>query len=146
MEILTTRFGPIRVESQDRVEFPRGLVGIPHLRRFVLWPDPQAPSVLWLQSTRDPSWALALVEPRLLVPTYQVRATTQQLAALQIDESREVEVYVTLNQTAQNPTVNLQAPILINRRSSLGMQLVLSDTRYPVRYALNYPAALRKSA
>jgi flagellar assembly factor FliW len=99
-----------------------------------------------LQSTRDPSWALALVEPRLLVPTYQVRATTQQLAALQIDESREVEVYVTLNQTAQNPTVNLQAPILINRRSSLGMQLVLSDTRYPVRYALNYPAALRKSA
>jgi flagellar assembly factor FliW len=146
MEILTTRFGPIRVEPQDQVEFPRGLVGIPHLRRFVLWPDPQVPSVRWLQSTRDPAWALALVEPRLVVPTYQVRATTQQLAALQIDECRQVDVYVTLNQTVQNPTVNLQAPILINRRSSLGIQLVLSDTRYPVRYALNYPAALRKSA
>jgi flagellar assembly factor FliW len=143
---MTTRFGPILVDPKDRVDFPRGLVGIPHLRRFVLWPDPQVPSVRWLQSTRDPSWALALIEPRQVVPGYQVRATAQQLAALQISESGDIEVFVTLNQTVQSSLVNLQAPILINRRRSLGMQLVLSDTRYPVRYALNYPAALRKSA
>jgi flagellar assembly factor FliW len=146
MEILTTRFGPICVEPEDRVEFPRGLVGVPHLRRFVVWNDPQVTSLRWLQSTRDPSWAFALVEPRQLVPTYQVRATPEQLAALQIAESRDIEVYVTLNRTVQSSLVNLQAPILINRRSSLGMQLVLSDTRYPVRYALNYAAVLRKSA
>lgn len=146
MEILTTRFGPIDSTPQDRFEFPRGLVGMPHLRRFVLWTDPQVRSIRWLQSTRDPSWAMALVEPRLVVPTYQVRATPEQLAALQITESTDVEVYVTLNRTVQSSMVNLQAPILINRRSSLGVQLVLSDTRYPVRYVLNYPADLRMSA
>jgi flagellar assembly factor FliW len=146
MEILTTRFGPIRVDVQDRVEFPRGLVGVPHLRRFVLWDDPQMRSLRWLQSTRDPSWAFALIEPRQVVPSYQIRATPEQLGALQITQSRDVEIYVTLNQTAQNCLVNLQAPILINRQSSLGMQLVLSDTRYPVRYALSNQAVLRKSA
>ena len=146
MEILTTRFGPIRVETQDRVEFPRGLVGIPNLRRFVVWDDPQIPSLRWLQSTRDPSWAFALIEPRQVVPSYQIRATPEQLAALQLAESRDVEIYVTLNRTAQSSMVNLQAPILINRRSSLGLQLVLSDTRYPVRYALRNLAVLRKSA
>jgi flagellar assembly factor FliW len=146
MEVLTTRFGPIQVDLQDRVEFPRGIVGMPHLRRFVIWNDPEVPAVRWLQSTREPGWALAMLEPRLVVPTYQVRATPDQLSALQITESNDVEVFVTLNRTVQSSLVNLQAPILINRRSCLGMQLVLSDTRYPVRYALNYPAALRKSA
>lgn len=146
MEILTTRFGPIRVEPQDRVEFPRGLVGISQLRRFILWNDPKAEKLVWLQSTRDPSWAFALIEPRHLVSTYQVRTTPEQLGTIQVADSRDVEVYVTLNRTVQSAMVNLQAPILINRRCALGMQLVLSDTRYPVRFVLNNPAALRKSA
>jgi flagellar assembly factor FliW len=128
------------------VEFPRGLVGVPQLRRFVLWDDPQTSQLRWLQSSRDPAWALALIEPRLVVPSYQVRATPEQLAALQIAEGQNIEIYVTLNRTVPSFMVNLQAPILINRRSSLGMQLVLSDSRYPVHYALDNPAVLRKTA
>jgi flagellar assembly factor FliW len=146
MEVMTTRFGPIRIDMQDRVEFPRGLVGVTYLRQFVLWDDPHTPSLRWLQSTRDPSWAFALIEPRQVVPSYQIRATPEQLAALNTVDTRDVEIYVTLNRTAQSSVVNLQAPILINRRNSLGMQLVLSDTRYPVRYVLRNPAVLRKSA
>mgnify|MGYP001591454758 CR=1 FL=1 len=56
MEILTTRFGPIQVEPRNRVEFPKGLVGVPHLKRFVLLNDPLTPRLTWLQSTRDPAW------------------------------------------------------------------------------------------
>ena len=146
MEILTTRFGPIQLNAQERVEFPRGLIGVPQLRRFVLLNDPQVPHLRWLQSTRDPAWAFALVEPRTIAPTYQVRATPEQLQALQIADRRDVTVYVTLNRTAQSFVANLQAPILVNRRRSLGMQLVLSDAQYPVRQEVNFPAALRKSA
>ena len=146
MEILTTRFGPIQVRPQDRVEFPKGLVGVPHLKRFVLLNDPQNPRIVWLQSTRDPAWAFALVDPRSVATTYQVRATPEQLQAIQVTDSRDVDVFVALNRTAQSVLANLQAPILINRRRALGLQLVLSDTQYPLRQVVNIPAALRKSA
>lgn len=146
MDILTTRFGPIQARPQDRVEFPKGLIGVPHLKRFVLLNDPQTPRLVWLQSTRDPAWAFALVDPRSVAPTYQVRSTPEQLQAIQVAESRDVDVFVTLNRTAQSFIANLQAPILINRRLALGLQLVLSDTQYPLRQVVNFPAALRKSA
>ena len=146
MEVLTTRFGPIQVQPQNRVEFPKGLVGVPHLKRFVLLNDPQTPRLVWLQSTRDPAWAFALVDPRSVAPTYQVRSAPEQLQAIQVANSRDVDVFVALNRTAQNFLANLQAPILINRRLALGLQLVLSDTQYPLRQVVNFPAALRKSA
>ena len=146
MEILTTRFGPVTIRLEDRVEFPRGLVGVPHLRRFVTIRDPKVSGLTWLQSTRDPAWALALVSPRSFVTGYQVRSTPEHLQTIQVADSRDVDVYVTLNRTVQSYSVNLQAPILINRQRSIGMQLVLSDAQYSVRHLVNLGAELRKSA
>jgi len=80
------------------------------------------------------------------VATYQVRATPEQLQAIQVADGRDINVFVTLNRTAQSFIANLQAPILINRRLALGLQLVLSDTQYPLRQVVNFTAALRKSA
>jgi len=146
VEILTTRFGPITIAALDRVEFPRGLVGVPQLKRFVLVRDPQLARLFWLQSTRDPAWAFALIEPRAVDSGYQVRTTPEQLAALQVGDAREIEVFVTLNRTAKDTLANLQAPILINRRRSLGVQLVVPDSQYAVRHVVGFSTAMRKSA
>ena len=146
MDIPTTRFGPVTVGPQDRVEFPAGLVGLPQLKRFVMICDPQVPGLVWLQSTRDPAWALALVPPRLIVPDYQVRASAEQLRPIEVQDSQEIDVYVILNRTVRQATANLQAPVLINRRRSLGVQLVLSDSLYEMRHVVNWVAELRMSA
>lgn len=146
MEIMTTRFGPIRAQAQDRVEFPLGLVGLRHLKRFVAVRDPQTPNLRWLQSTRDPAWALALVAPRAVLADYQIRATADELASIQVEDRRDVDIYVILNRSAGVLTANMQAPVLINRRRALGMQLVLSDAHYQVRQLINLGASLKKSA
>ena len=146
MEVLTTRFGPVPFAPENRVEFPTGLVGVPQLKRFVLIRDPKVANLTWLQSTRDPAWAMALMPPRLIVLGYQARASLDQLRPIQATESRNVDVFVTLNRTVQHVTANLQAPILINRRNNLGVQIVLSDSQYDVRHVINQQAALRKSA
>ncbi len=146
MDVLTTRFGPISVRPEDVIEFPKGLVGIPQLRRFVLLRDSETNGLCWLQSARDPAWALAIVAPRTIEPTYQIRASIDQLAGIQAADARDVDVYVTLNRSVQNYFANMQAPIAINRRLKLGVQLVLSDARYAVRHIVGIGAALRKSA
>jgi flagellar assembly factor FliW len=146
VEIITTRFGPVTVAEDARVEFPAGLVGVPQLKRYVTIRDPQVPALTWLQSIRDPAWALALMSPRSALPDYQVRATLEQLQPIQVSDSRDVDVYVTLNRTVQSITANLQAPILINRRRGLGVQLVLAESRYDMRHVIKLVAVLRKSA
>ena len=146
MQILTTRFGPVIVGPQDRVEFPAGLVGVPQLKRFVTIRDPHVPGITWLQSTRDPAWAFALVSPRSFLPDYQVRASVEQLRPIEVQDSQDIDVYAILNRTARQVTANLQAPVLINRRRSLGVQLVLSDSLYELRHAVNPVAELRMSA
>ncbi|MBI3463415.1 MAG: flagellar assembly protein FliW [Planctomycetes bacterium] len=146
MQILTTRFGPVTVEQQDRVEFPAGLVGLPQLKRFVLIRDPQAPGITWLQSTRDTAWAFALVSPRSILPDFQVRASVEQLRPIEVQDSQDIDVYAILNRTVRQVTANLQAPVLINRRRSLGVQLVLSDSLYEMRHVVNWVAELRMSA
>ena len=146
MEVLTTRFGPVRVGSYDRVDFPAGLIGLRELKRFVTIRDPQVASLIWLQSMRAPAWALALLPPRSLYPQYQVRATAEQLEPIQVADARDVDVYAILNRTFRSVTANLQAPLLINRRRGLGVQLVLSDSQYSVRHEARLEAALRQSA
>lgn len=146
MDVLTTRFGPISVRPEDVIEFPKGLVGIPQLRRFVLLRDAETVGLNWLQSARDPAWALALVPPRTIEPTYQIRASIDQLTCIQATDARDVDVFVALNRTVQNYFANMQAPIAVNRRLKLGVQLVLSDARYAVRHVVNFGVALRKSA
>jgi flagellar assembly factor FliW len=146
VEILTTRFGPITIRPEDRVEFPKGLVGVPHLKRFALVPDPQACGLVWLQSTRDPAWALALVAPRSFTPNYVIRATPEHLRPIQADSGQDVEVFVTLSRTVQSFTLNLQAPFLIHRARGLGMQLVLSDSKYSVRHEVTLRTPMRMSA
>ena len=146
MEILTTRFGLVTVGPQDRVDFPAGLIGLPQLKRFVTIRDPQVPGLTWLQSTRDPAWAFALVAPRIVLPGYQVRASVEQLRSIEVQDSHDVDVYAMLNRTVRQVTANLQAPVLVNRRRSLGIQLVLPDAQYQVRHVVNWVAELRMSA
>ena len=146
VEILTTRFGPVAIPAEDRVEFPAGLVGVPQLKRFALVRDPQQPNLTWLQSARDPAWAMALVSARHVNPGYQVRVNEDHIQVIEPTGAGDVDFYVILNRTAQTVTANMQAPVLINRRRGLGVQLVLPDTRYELRQILRSQVALRKSA
>jgi flagellar assembly factor FliW len=145
MQVLTTRFGPTTVEWQDRVEFPYGLIGLPHVRRFVRIPDPVESSITWLQSVRDPAWALALVSPRRIQPAYQVHSSVEELQVIELADPRDVDVYVALSHQHGMLTANLRAPILINRYRGLGTQLALEEP-LSVRQPVHRLAELRKSA
>lgn len=145
MQVLTTRFGPTTVEWQDRVEFPTGLIGLPHVRRFVRITDPLVSELTWLQSTRDPAWALALVSPRRVQPGYLVRAAADQLQVIEVADPQDVDVYVALSASAGTITANLAAPLLINRYRGLGVQISLDGTE-PMRQPVLTLAELRKSA
>jgi flagellar assembly factor FliW len=137
VNIVTTRFGVVRATEPDLLRIPDGLIGFRSFTQFVLLPDPEVAGLSWLQSLNAPDLAFALVAPPLALEDYRIELRPGDATALELDDERHALVYVILNRgEGGGLTVNLQGPVVINPVRRLGRQLVLTSSRYAVRYPL----------
>src|SRR5206468_10801391 len=92
----------------------------------------------WLQSAAAPELAFGLVPPPLAVGDYRIELRPGDRTALELDDERSALIYVILNRgEGGGLTVNLQGPLVVNPVRRLARQLVLTSSRYPVRYPLD---------
>ncbi|MBN1591224.1 MAG: flagellar assembly protein FliW [Pirellulales bacterium] len=147
MRIDTVRFGCVDVRTQDVIVFPLGIPGLENCRRWVLLTPPDGSTVHWLQCVDQPETALAVVNPRHFLPTYQARMSRRELDCLELRTADETRVLVTVNRTERGLALNLKAPLVINRNRRLGRQMI-SNSDLPVQYLLeeNVAEARRKTA
>ncbi|MGO9463952.1 MAG: flagellar assembly protein FliW [Isosphaeraceae bacterium] len=138
MNILTTRFGVIQACESDVILIPEGLLGFRSFTHYIHLPDPVVHGLTWLQSLTAPELAFGLVAPPLAVGDYRVEIRSGDRAALELEDERSALIYVILNRgEGGGLTVNLQGPLVFNPIRRLGRQLVLTSSRYPVRYPLD---------
>jgi flagellar assembly factor FliW len=142
VNIITTRFGLIQASESEIIRIPDGLVGFRAFTQFVLLPDPEVAGLTWLQSVTAPELAFGLIAPPLAIAEYRAELRPGDRAALELDEERSALTYVILNRgEGGGLTVNLQGPLVFNLARRLGRQLVLTSSRYAVRYPLSGQAA-----
>lgn len=127
MQISTTRFGSVRIEADDILLFPNGLVGFEHARHWVLLADGENDWVGWLQSISQAELAMPVVSPRRFVPDYQVRVSRRDIAPLELDELAKAYVLSLVSRDENQLTMNLKAPLIINLEHHLGRQVVTND-------------------
>jgi flagellar assembly factor FliW len=127
MNVETTRFGRLQIESHDIVEFPAGMLGLDACKQWVLLADAQNDALGWLQCTSRPDIALAVVTPRRFVPEYQVRVARQELTPLALDDLRDAKVLVIVGINEGSITLNLKAPLVINLKNRIGRQVVVNN-------------------
>jgi flagellar assembly factor FliW len=138
VNILTTRFGLIQICESDVILIPEGLLGFRSITHYILLPDPVVSGLSWLQSLNVPELAFGLVAPPLAVGDYRVELRQADRMALELEDERQALVYVILNRGEGGVlTVNLQGPLVFNPIRRLGRQMVLTSSRYPVRYPLD---------
>ncbi|MBV8318494.1 MAG: flagellar assembly protein FliW [Planctomycetaceae bacterium] len=138
VNIVTTRFGLIQVLESDLIWIPDGLVGFRSFTQYVHFPDPVVTGLSWLQCVTAPELAFGLIAPPLAISDYRLELRPGDRAALELDEQRSALVYVILNRgEGGGLTVNLQGPLVFNPVRRLGRQLVLTSSRYAVRYPLD---------
>jgi len=135
MEILTTRFGPVEVQTDDVIRFPEGLLGLEACRDWVLLADGENDAVAWMQSVDRADVALAVVSPRRFVPGYTMRVARRELDPLELGELREAQVLVVVGRTERSLTLNLKAPVVINLQRRLGRQ-VITNGGLPIQHEL----------
>jgi flagellar assembly factor FliW len=139
MELQTTRFGTITIEESDIITFPDGLVGLSHLKRFVLVRHDDNSPFRWLQSVEEPGFAMLVIDPWFFRPDYEVVLSDVDVERLQLSDEAIRWVYVTVSIPPGKPhamTANLLAPIVINGNARCGRQVILNDERYNTRHPI----------
>ena len=139
MELHTTRFGTITIDEEDIVTFPDGLVGLSHLKRFVLIRHGDDSPFRWLQSVDEPGFAMLMIDPWFFRPDYEVVLSDLDVERLQLSGEAIRWVYVTVSIPPGKPhamTANLMAPIVINGNARCGRQVILDDERYSTRHPI----------
>ncbi|BCB96421.1 flagellar assembly factor FliW [Dissulfurispira thermophila] len=131
MKINTTRFGEIEIEEGKIIEFPLGIPGFAHLKRYILldYKDP----IKWLHAVDDPDIAFIVAEPFVLFPDYSLTIEDDIEEFLEIKDALDTAILVILNVTEGQLNANLKAPIVVNTSKFKAMQIILDDDRYSFR-------------
>lgn len=136
MLIRTSRFGQVDVDESRLITFPKGLLGFPTHKRFVLLEPAKDGYFWWLQSVDAADVAFVVTDPSLFVSTYRVPIRPDQMEEWGMGSLEEAQVFVVVNKHGEMLTGNLQGPLVINVARRIGEQLVLSDRRYTTRVPL----------
>ena len=146
MNIASTRFGILNFPAEALLTFPSGLLGFPEWTRYVMLDhDTEAP-FKWLHCAEEGSLAFVIIDPALFNQNYQVSISPEARLEVEGNETDELSLLVILTIRSDDPsavTANLRGPLLMNPRTRLCKQLVLSEdypTRYPVFSAPSHTA------
>ena len=135
MNILTTRFGLLEVDSEDELLFEQGLIGLEDCRRWIVLRDASFPTLGWLQSVEHGYIALGVVNPRRFVPDYQLRVDAHDLSPLALGTHRDAEIVAIASRDEAGITLNLRGPLVINVENRRGCQVISKDD-LPIRYPI----------
>ncbi|HYH04136.1 MAG TPA: flagellar assembly protein FliW [Bacillota bacterium] len=137
MQIKTKFFGMVECEAKMIFQFPQGIPGFETEHRFLLI-QPENSTFSCLQSLEKEAVAFITVSPFLICPDYSFELDEVTVANLELDKLEDALVLAIVTIPDQNPrdtTLNLKAPIIINRLTHRGSQVVVNEN-YPLRAPL----------
>lgn len=136
MIVQSLRLGDIEVSEDKLITMERPVLGFEKYKKYCLIEIEELKPFLWFQSIDEPAISFLVVNPRLFMTNYKIEINSKEIAELKIDDVNAVETYVvvTLAETPEDITANMQGPILINTENNRGKQLVLVNTDFDVKY------------
>ncbi|MBQ8032019.1 MAG: flagellar assembly protein FliW [Butyrivibrio sp.] len=140
MKLTTRIFGEVEIEDNKIINFPNGIIGFPDLKSFTLMHDEEQGSgtIKWLQSIEEPGFAMPVIDPLVVCPDYNPEVDKniiQDIGDLK-DEDILVLVTVTVPHDLTKMTVNLMGPFIINAEERKGVQAIVENSDYPVKFPI----------
>jgi flagellar assembly factor FliW len=131
-----TRFGAFAVDPSSVVRFPHGLPGFEACRRFVVLSDARLAPFTGLHGVDAPGPTFLALDPRCVIADYGVALGSRERARLDTDGAEPLLWLAIVRVDGHALTANLRAPVVINPRCMIGLQIVGADTSYPDAYPL----------
>lgn len=121
------------------IDLPLGLIGFPNLKKLKITAHKEEAPFLHLKEAEKEEIEFIALEPYGIFKDYKVEILDPDLDFLNIKSADEVYILniVSLQEDAsQKATVNLVGPIIINRTSLIGKQIVIGNYK---DYSSNHP-------
>lgn len=139
MFIETTHFGQIEINEADILNFEEGIIGFEDVKKFGIIDseDPESP-FKWIQAVDKPELAFALVDPFKIKKDYDFDLTDEEVEYLGVNDASEVMVFsiVVVPEDIKKITMNLKAPLIINKSNNKAAQIILDTDKYTVRHLI----------
>lgn len=131
MKKIDTRFGEIEYEEDNLLVFPQGLIGLKHLKNFVVMPNKKESPLFWIQSVDDPAMAFVLTNPQDFFSDYIIDIQGEERINLEVEKEDEIFVLsVVTVPPNQKITLNLAAPIFFAPKSNKALQVIIERGSY----------------
>src|SRR5215467_1116350 len=88
----TKNFGAISYQADSEVEFPRGLPGFDHRRRFVALRFVESDPLVYLQSLEDPELCFVTMPILSVDPQYRLKIGSEDLDRLGLPGTRQPRI------------------------------------------------------
>ncbi|MDD1514476.1 flagellar assembly protein FliW [Priestia megaterium] len=138
MKISTSYHGDIEIDNQQTLTFNQGIPGFLEETEFVILPLPEAEAFQVLQSIQTKEVAFIITDPFQFFLDYDFQLEPQEIEKLQLKQAEDAAVYVllTMSDSVEKITANLQAPVIINTKQQLAKQVILINTAYETKHRL----------
>ncbi|TWH45240.1 flagellar assembly protein FliW [Sporomusa sp. KB1] len=138
MLIRSTRFGDIEVPEDSKIHFPHGLPGFPQEQEFAYLPSEPDNPFAFLQSLAEPDLTFIVVDPFVFFQDYEFVLGDQIESELGLTDANRPHIFniVRVPDNPEEMTVNLLAPVIVNTKKRIAIQLVLEKTIYTTRHRL----------
>lgn len=120
------------------IHFPEGIYGFENIKDYILLQEDESKMIWSLQAADAAYPTLIVIDPFLLTNGYAPKlpaADHRKLGEPQEEDLCWLTVAVIRNDP-KDSVVNLKSPIVINVKNRVGIQTILDDSDYPVRYPL----------
>lgn len=125
------------VNSENIIRLPYGLLGFERAKNYVLLTRPNEDPFSWLQMLDEARHAFLVVSPFLVLPEYRPDIADEDVKFLQLADPADALVVNIVTLRDNGPaTLNLRGPVIINRRSMIGKQVIPNNA---ARYGLHHP-------
>lgn len=140
MILNTKNFGEIEVREEDILEFEYGIPGFENMTKFAILgkTDDENSPFFWLQSVQNSNLAFVIMNPRDLVPDYEVEIDMFTANLLKFQDENDALIYaiVTVPEDISKISINLKAPIVINAKNNRGCQVVIENDKYKFKHII----------
>ncbi len=134
MKLKNRILGEIEYSENNVVYFPRGIVGFENVKEFIFIDLNNSYPFLWMISTQRDDLNFIVIDPRLIYPDYSVYIPPSVKRELRIESDDQIVFYVivTLGENPEDMTVNLKAPIVVNKNYNMADQIIVYDEKLSI--------------
>lgn len=140
MLVKTKFFGEIDLPEEKIVTLERGLIGLEQYKKYTILYDceKEEANISWFQSLEEPTLALPVIKPWLVKEDYNPVVEDELLTDLGdlTEENLIILLTMTVPEDIKQMSVNLMAPIIINADTRKGVQIVVENADYEVKYKI----------